>query len=367
MMHSILAQHSPSVDLEQSAPQSDLWRGIDRLIDRAQSLEAIRAHGLGAIALARWRDLGHPIPPVLLEEAQAATLNALATPLLLKRIRSACDGPIIVLKGPEAAACYPSPALRPYGDLDLLVPDAPAVQRALVAAGFVPVGDERLYRDIHHLQPLQLDGLPLVVEIHSRPKWPAGLAPPPVEAFFADAVDAAVPVEGVLALPRAQHALVLAAHSWAHVPLGRLFNVIDVAVVRDGAAPEELDSLAAEWGLKRMWRLTAATIDALLFDGRHPWPLHVWARELVDVRERSVLANHLQRWLAGFSALRPDAAAVAAARAIVQDVRRKPDESWSTKLKRTRLALTNATAARSEHEAAVENALATRQDPEREE
>lgn len=364
-MHSI-APHSPSVDLEQSASQSDLWRGINRLVDRAQSPEAIRAHGLGALALARWREVGRPIPHALREDAQAATLNALATPLLLKRIRAVCDGPIIVLKGPEAAACYPSPALRPYCDLDLLVPDAVAVQRALVDAGFVPVGDERLYRDIHHLQPLQLDGLPLVVEIHSRPKWVAGLAQPPVEAFLADAVDAAVPVEGVLALPRAQHALVLAAHSWAHVPLGRLFNVIDIAVVREGAVPEELDSLAAEWGLGRMWRVTAATIDALLFDGRRPWPLHIWARDLVDVRERSVLANHLQRWLAGFSALRPDAAAIAAARAIKQDVWRKPDESWSTKLKRTRLALTNARAARSEHEAVVESALGTRQDQQRE-
>ena len=48
---------------------------------------------------------------------------------------------LILMKGPEAAARYPDPALRPFCDLDFLVDDPAAAHRALMAAGFVEVGD----------------------------------------------------------------------------------------------------------------------------------------------------------------------------------------------------------------------------------
>ena len=45
------------------------------------------------------------------------------------------------MKGPEVAAHYPVPSDRPFGDLDLLVEDPEAAQRALIAAGFVEFGE----------------------------------------------------------------------------------------------------------------------------------------------------------------------------------------------------------------------------------
>ncbi len=42
------------------------------------------------------------------------------------------------------------------------------------------INDPENYRDIHHLRPLWWPGLPLVVELHSRPKWIDGVAGPPV-------------------------------------------------------------------------------------------------------------------------------------------------------------------------------------------
>ena len=352
---------APTVEDAEAVWTSALWRGIGRMIDRAPSLAAIRAHRLELLALARWRAIGRSIAPALLEEGRLVTLRALATPVLLKSVRAACDGPIVLLKGPEAASCYPSPSLRPYGDIDLLVPDAERVQRSLVAAGFVPVGDLRVYTGIHHLQPLHLEGLPLVVEIHSRPKWPDGLQPPPLEELVECAVGTAIGVEGILALPRMQHALAIAAHNWAHQPLGRLFGVIDVAAVSEGVPERELDAIARSWGLRRIWRLTSRVVDALFLDARPPVPLRVWGRSLVDVRERTVLETHLQRWIASFSALPPHAAAAAAVRAVGGDLRPVPGERWSTKLARSRLAIANATMPRSEHEAEVESELARRE------
>ena len=73
-----------------------------------------------------------------LERWAAGTL--LAAPETLARVRRVVDGPILLHKGPEAAAAYPDPVMRGFDDIDLIVRDAPAVQRALVRAGFVEIG-----------------------------------------------------------------------------------------------------------------------------------------------------------------------------------------------------------------------------------
>jgi hypothetical protein len=346
-MAATAAERTPYLDPE-------LWQGIASLIDRAPSLADLRTHRLELLALARWRELGKPIPPDLGAEEMRAVTIALAAPILLARIRDAIEGPVVLLKGPEAAACYPRPTLRSFSDLDLLVPDAEGVQARLIDAGFVPVGDADRYVGIHHLRPLCLPDVPLVIEIHARPKWVDGLEAPSTEELLDAAVDSAVGVDGIEALPRAHHALVLAAHAWGHAPLDSLFGLVDVAAVRQGVPPGELEALAKRWDLGRVWRSTSASIDALLLGGRAPWPLHVWARNLTAVRERTVLETHLQRWLAGFSALPAPRAAVAAVRAIGQDLRPSPEEDWPSKLRRMRLALVHATLRRSKHEEDLE-------------
>ena len=108
---------------------------------------------------------------------------------LLQRVRAGDDGRIVLMKGLEVGAHYPDSALRPFRDLDLLVDDADLAQQELIEAGFEPTGDERLYVGIHHLRPLRWPGLPLVIEIHDRPKWLDWQAPPPT----AELLNAAVP------------------------------------------------------------------------------------------------------------------------------------------------------------------------------
>ncbi len=331
-----------------------LWEEVLRVVGEAALLDDLRSHRLELLALTCWERLGREIPKRLVAEARAVAMTSLSAPLLLRRVRESCDGPIVLLKGPETSAAYPEPGLRAFGDLDLLVPDAIAVQGALVAAGFKPLGEEEIYLGTHQLQPLHHEGFPLLVEVHTRPKWVQGISPPRVEELFEVAVESVVPVAGISALPRAHHAVLLAAHSWAHEPLGSLGQLIDIAAARQGASPLEVDALAKSWGIERIWRTTVAAIDAVFFGARRPWPLHLWARNLTSVRERTVLEMHLERWFAGFAAFPMHQAARLAVRAGGTDIRRVADEDWATKFRRTRRAVRNAFVRRSQHDTELE-------------
>ena len=345
----------PHVAIERERRQAlDIGPVLERLADRAGSVDDLRLHKLQLVAARSWRGRGRLVPGPLLDEERYARMLALLTPIVLRRVRDAVQGRIVLMKGPEAAERYPDPALRPYGDLDLLVEDAPRVQRALLAAGFVEVGDAEPYVDIHHLRPLACPGLPLPIEIHDRPKWLAGLVPPSPSELLESAVPSATGIDGILALPPAQHALVLAAHSWAHQPLQRVLELADVALVADEADRDELRALAARWGVAQLWRTTESAADALFAGGRRTLAMHVWARNLSRVGERTVLESHLQRWLSPFGALSPGAALVAALRRVGRDLRPRRDETWRTKAARTARAILSPFTRVSEHRRALD-------------
>ena len=278
-------------------------------------------------------------------------MKSLAVPLLLRHVRNSCDGPIVLLKGPETAACYPEPLSRSFNDVDVLVPDAVGVQRALIAAGFRPVGEERTFLDSHQMPPLYHPGFPLLVEVHRRPHWIDGIPPPPVEGLFEAAVESVVPVAGISALPRVHNAILHAVHAWAHEPLGGLRHLIDVAATRQGTTDAEADTLATAWGIDRLWRTTTAVVDGLFFGGQRSWPLRVWARHLGSIRERTVLESHVSRWFAPFTLFSPGRAAGLALRAIGTDLSPIADENWGTKVWRARKAIGNAFVRRSGHHA----------------
>jgi hypothetical protein len=327
-----------------------LWDGVDALIDRAPAIADLRTHRLHLLAARRWRLLGLPVPADLAQEELEAAFVALAAPAVLREVRSACDGPVIVMKGPEIAACYPDPALRPFADLDLLVPDAHAVQRALIAAGFRPIGDAGLYQEIHHLRPLHSPSLPLYVEVHSRPKWLDGRRPPSFEELVADARPTSLDVDGVLGLAPSHHALLIAAHWWAHEPFSRLGGLLDVAAVVEGRDPIEVASLSRAWGVAKLWRSTTCLADALFFDEGSPWALRLWARNLREVREQAVFESHLRRAIGGFWALPVHEALRCSGASLLRTMTPGPGESWRAKLQRARGALWRASTRRSEHE-----------------
>lgn len=327
----------------QPARTAALWEGVGELIDRAASPLDLRAHGLHLLASERWRTHGRDVPAELGMQELIGIQRTVDAQEVLRRARDAYDGTIVLLKGPEIATRYPTPALRPFSDIDLLVDDAERAQRALVDAGFAPIGPagDSYYDGLHHLRPLRLDQRLPFVEIHRRPNWIEWIDPPSTPELLETAVASSTGVDGLLALPPAHHALAIAAHSWGERPLRRMLDLLDVELLIAETDRAEVDRLAEAWGLDRLWSTTLAVADALFIGGERPWPLRLWARDLERARSRTVVEDHLRRWLSPFWALPAHRAVAATLIAVHRGLVPAPGESWSNKLARMREALTH--------------------------
>lgn len=331
-----------------------LWDVLDRILDRAAGLDDLRAHRLQLLAAQRLRARGQELPPGLADEERRASVTALVAAEVLTAIRNAATEPFVVFKGPEIASLYPHPSTRSFTDLDVLTERPVEMHRALRAGGFEEVGDPRLYEGIHHLRPLALPHLPLPVEIHSRAKWVdwhRGL-------HAADVVRQAVPgsmgVDGISAPAPEHHTLILAAHSWAHEPLRRIADLLDVGASAERSDGAVVAELAERWGLGAVWRTTRRVIDALAAGETTPPPGLGWARSVFEVRERTVFESHLESWLSPYAARPPLRAFGDMARAILLDVRRDSGEPWARKLRRSSHAVAASGRPRSEHDRMLE-------------
>ncbi|HET6864630.1 MAG TPA: nucleotidyltransferase family protein [Solirubrobacteraceae bacterium] len=323
------------------------------LIDRATSLEALRAHRLQLLAASLWRSRREQLPSGLRAEERRATMTALAAVAVLRRVRAAYGGPLMLMKGPEVAASYPEPRTRPYNDIDLLADDPVGAQRALLDAGFVPRADQRDHSRAQHLDPLMDPELALIVEIHRRPNCPSRLVAPTTDELFSLGVPSVTGIEGLIAPSPAAHALLLAAHAWAHHPLGRVGDLIDVAAVLPPDERRVAAGLARRWGWARMWETTLSAADALLGGGPEPFALRTWARHLGAVSELSVLDNHVVRMIAPGFALPPRHVPVGIAIELRGYAELNPGERWPRKLGRTAIAVRDAFTVKSQHDSRV--------------
>ena len=325
-----------------SGASEALWEAVERIL-AASEIEGIHAHKLGPLAAWYRRARGEPVPPSLLAEERGAVAAMLTSTPLLERVRSACDGPLVLIKGPEIARLYPGQR-RLFVDIDLLVRDVWSVQRELMAAGFVETGWEWVMahhpldvfiKEAHHLRPLKRPELGLKVEIHKHPSWPKRLVPPAPEEILEGAMPSACGIDGILAPDPRHHALILAAHAWKENPLGVMRDLIDVAAVSADTSERELEQAAASWGLERVWRATRGTTQALLEAKRLRRPVRLWAGHLESVRERTVLENHLRGWLQGFWMLPPRLALFESREAIRREFLPHAGEPWRQKLARS--------------------------------
>jgi hypothetical protein len=344
------AQPAPAA----SAAQRDalIWRTLDELLARAQ-VGGMLANKLGPLAARSMRMHGRPVPRPLETESRLAKTAWISAIPLLHRIRTVYDGPVLLIKGPEVAARYPDRA-RSFMDVDVLVPDAQALHDAMRADGCVLVDDPEVYvnQDQHHLRPVQWPDTWLRVEIHVRPLWPQGKTPPPMEEIVAAAVQSATGVPGISAPHPAHHAVILASHAWVSQPLETLRDLVDVAAVAAEADERELTRTARAWGIERIWRTTYDAATGVLGGRRTTAAVQIWGRHLPAVRERSVLSNHLQRWLSPFWGLPPLSALRWIVAAFRQEIYPYPDESWRHKLIRVAYAFANPRAPVSVHERA---------------
>jgi hypothetical protein len=259
---------------------------------------------------------------------------------LLRRIRDLVDGPVVLVKGPEVACLYPGRA-RSFGDLDLIVGESRALHQALMKDGFVEVDyPEDDFTDYRHLHPLQAPRVWLQVEIHVRPIVPEGYRPPSLDEIVEASVPSALGVEGISAPHPVHHALMLASHGWDdHEPLGSLRDLIDVAAVSQHTTESDLARTARAWGIQRIWRTTHGATAALLAGDRPTAALRLFGRHLTDVRERTVLDNHLWRWFRPFWELPFHRALLAFPALLRKELLPDPGESWRDKLRRVGLGI----------------------------
>jgi hypothetical protein len=165
------------------------------------------AHHLAPLLEWLVRDVESSVPPAVRAQLHALVLRqtawhrvrtAAATEILDALERSSIR--TIVLKGSALAwTIYPSPALRPMTDIDLLVDrtDAPRAQVVITQLGFNAASPRRFGRYAHHLPSAsRIDGgLPVVVEIHldaltpdsGRSIAPSNLVEPPRRFLLNDA------------------------------------------------------------------------------------------------------------------------------------------------------------------------------------
>lgn len=333
------------------ASNDAIWDGVGRLIDRATSLENLRVHRLHLLAAARWRAAGLAVPTSLAREEATSAILTSAADRVLKAMRDSCDGPLLLLKGPAVSRLYPDPTRRPFCDLDVLSEDPERTQRDMVAAGFRPYAGhpDEYYDGLHHLRPLGLDGLPgPLVEIHRRPHWVSFEDAPGASELLSVATEEASGVDGYVALPPAHLAVFIAAHSWAHQPLRRILDLVDVELLAAAGSRQEAAEVASRWNLSRLWRFTADVADALIMGGRPPRELRAWGRALVEMRDITVVEHHIMRFLSPFSVLPLTRALDACATALLDEVRPARDEAWRKKLYRMRVELAHPTRAASE-------------------
>ena len=329
-----------------------LWSSVGGLIDRA-SIDGILVHKLAPLAAGRRRSAGEPVPEVFAAEERIASLAGMIANPVLQRIREVGEGPLVLLKGPEVAALYPANGRR-FGDIDVLTPDAPALHHALREHGFVEMETPFDHGGHHHLVPLRWPVIPLYVEVHSAPNWPQGVLPPSVEEILEAAVPSVVEVEGFLAPSRLHHALLFAAHSWAHEPLLTLRDLIDITVLAADENSADLSRGANAWNIGRIWRTTWRAIEALFFEAPPTFALHIWARHLAQVRERTVFETHLQAALHPFWERPPVSAITRSLEAVRADLRPAHGESWGMKVGRAERAIREARLPRTKRPATAE-------------
>lgn len=262
------------------------WARVDAWIDASGDPDDLYYHRIELLGVERFRATGRPVPASLADDERDASVIAMTAPTVLAMVRDALDGDVVLMKGLEVAPLYRTPFTRMnITDLDVLVPDAPAAQRRLLEAGFREVGEPEEYADLHHLRPLIAPGLPVVVEMHHRPKWLRWTEPPPVGALFASAEPSRAGVEGVGRLSPAHHALVLATHSWSNAPLRRLRDMLDIRLVAAEADLGEIERIARAWRMSEVWDATRRAVGALFEPGApRSMPLRTWARALPAAR-----------------------------------------------------------------------------------
>lgn len=243
------------------------------LIDPGRLVDAALYHGVGGYAIRALRSGRLELPAGPRERLVAGVTASVVHAAVLRRelgdvtgvVAGACSGPPLLLKGPALAEMfYPDRGLRPYVDLDLLVPreQLGAAARALTAHGYATLEEfrpgyaERYGHDLHLRRVL--GDRALDVELH----WRVGDDPVGMslshERLAPDAEIVEIGGAPITVPAPSAHLLVLAVHLLSDRKK-RLCWINDLALLArslDGPSWSEAFALAAEMGL--VWPLHRA-------------------------------------------------------------------------------------------------------------
>ena len=197
--------------------------------DWSSIVELARYHGVSALLF--WR-LGQregdadgrlSVPLEVVEELQAdfysAAAHEIRAELQLATVLgalSAAEVPALVVKGAALAAYYPDPALRPYSDIDIMVPGAQldTAEQALSSLGYRCFASKGWWLDhLHHLPPMVSGNEGLLVELHWGLDYQEDAGRLPADDLWARAVPWVAQGEAALRLDAVDAALHLCRHA----------------------------------------------------------------------------------------------------------------------------------------------------------
>lgn len=244
-------------------------------VDPSADWEAIAdlARRQGVAALLFWR-LGQgdsdaqprqSVPQEVLTELREYLYTAAAHGIMaegqLARVLGALSRasvPAVVVKGAALGMFYPDPALRLYGDIDIMVPEAKldVAEQALNALGYQCFASKDWWLDhFHHLPPMASEGGKLLVELHWRLDYEEEKGRLPAEDLWERAVPWTVRDQPALRLDVVDAVLYLCRHAVVqHRAHGAFRSLYDLAQVTRRWGEEEWTVLVrrtVEYGLIR--------------------------------------------------------------------------------------------------------------------
>ena len=174
---------------------------------------------------------------MLAEQQLATVLGAL----------SAVEVPAVVVKGAALGDLYPDPALRLYGDLDIMVPEAQLdmAERALNRLEYHCFASKTWWLDrFHHLPPMVSESGGLLIELHWRLDYQEEKGRLPTEDLWARAVPWTVHDQPALRLDAVDTLLHLCRHAVVqHRVYGAFRSLCDLAQITAGWGQEEWETL----------------------------------------------------------------------------------------------------------------------------
>jgi hypothetical protein len=265
----ILAGSPARPHVDRAGPDVDWARLAD--LARRQGVAAFLFWRLGQGGSGAERGAGLAVeqaacaPPAVMEALREDLYTAAAQGALAERQLATVLGalakaevPAVVVKGAALGALYPDPALRLYGDIDIMVPEAQLdiAERALNGLGYRCSAAKAWWLDrFHHLPPMLSDSGGLPVELHWRLDYEEEKGRLPAHDLWARAVPWSVHGQPALRLDPVDAALYLCRHAVVqHRVHGAFRSLCDLAQSTAGWGEGEWDTLArraTDYGLAR--------------------------------------------------------------------------------------------------------------------